>query len=340
MGYEKVKPERPLSCKFSSFSIYEISGINADFDSAIVCSSVIRGHSYSMAIGKSPNEISRAIVNDDFSPDEQAWREQNATSGLFFAISIGPTTIHTIVAGHVKQGPDEGLTTIDSFSDAKSELRGIEQLILPRALSAALTVYRKSFDTFNIREIFSTFFGETDSGQRLHDLRFSARGTLDVRRNATEQQIRDGLAEIVAMAPAIDARTSVFFSLGLKEGDETKRFLYFFLSLEININTAFRSYRATVTAPKSLDQIRHCTRLSRTASLHDPRKKVDWIDLTSRLTYLAIHKWKALGDDDIDEFKILKGWRNDIAHGDLTEAPVGAALRAELLAVKFIRLPQ
>lgn len=339
MGYEMITPERPLAACFTSFSIYEVAGIIINDDSARQATSSICGHSYSIAIGKSINAVCRAIANDDFTPDEPGWCEQNGVKGPFLALSIGPTVMHSIEEGHVKVGSEGDLVTIDSFRAAKNELRGLEQIISAPVLAAAIAVFRVNFDSFNLRQIFSTFVGRTDSGRKLEDLRFSMTGTLEVRRTVSEKDILDGLNGIATVAPSIESRTSMFFTLGFKESDETKRFLYFFLSLEININTAFKHYRGVARGPKTLNEIRHCARLARTAASYDHRQKVDWRDLTARLTYLIIHRWNALGDGDLDEFKMLKSFRNDIAHGDLTEAPAGAARRAEMLAVKFVTLP-
>ncbi|MCA6215066.1 hypothetical protein KGA65_00780 [Ideonella sp. B7] len=132
---------------------------------------------------------------------------------------------------------------------------------------------------------------------------------------------------------SLNAKAARFFALGLAEKDQLKRFLYFFLTLEVETHAVY-------------GRIDHASKLSKLLSencAHGPATKkllqtqVDSLkNLYDRFVWCATCIWSELDETDISQFKLLKGARDDIAHGTTAEPPVGFARQAELLARKVL----
>ena len=133
----------------------------------------------------------------------------------------------------------------------------------------------------------------------------------------------------------LDKRAASYFSLGISESDQLKKFLYFFLSLEVETHAVFRRVdhvaktRALVTRGDS------GAPLTSTINLLT-RDISSWDNLFDRFAWCANCAWIHLLDDDVALFKQLKEARDAIAHGRASEPPAGYARLAELLAHKVL----
>ncbi len=126
---------------------------------------------------------------------------------------------------------------------------------------------------------------------------------------------------------------SRLFSLGLGEEDEFKKFLYFFLALEIETHAVF----GRIDHPTALNELFRGAARTRESTLLLLQRQADQLrNLYDRFVWCAASVWKNLRDEDVAQFKSLKQARDDIAHGTISEPPQGFARQAEQLAHKVL----
>lgn len=130
-----------------------------------------------------------------------------------------------------------------------------------------------------------------------------------------------------------NAKVSRFYALGVAEEDQLKRFLYFFLALEVETHAAYGRIDHSAELSKLLNgDIAH----GHSATQFLQAQVGSLRNLYDRFIWCATCVWSQLNDTDIYQFKLLKGARDDIAHGSASEPPVGFSLQAQLLAHKVL----
>lgn len=121
----------------------------------------------------------------------------------------------------------------------------------------------------------------------------------------------------------------------LSHRDLLKKFLYFFLAIEIETHATFKridhvaNLSTLITAP---DRV-----AASTQDFFDGQRQ-RWINLRDRFLWCVLCVWTHLSDADVEEFGRLKSVRDDIAHGSIATPPHSAVIGAEQLAAK-LQLP-
>lgn len=187
---------------------------------------------------------------------------------------------------------------------------------------------------FRLRSVDAAFFGVTPEGITVHDLQITASGYGIFSIPASAETVQTGLAGVVAQAPKLNAKVASFFKLGTFEEDALKRFLYFFLALEVKTHATFGA----------LDHRARLDSLLPTASLIDQstgallQRHTDNIrNLRDRFVCCAFCAWASVTEDDVTEFKRLKDIRDSIAHGSIDAPPWEAVRSIEALTIKVLR---
>lgn len=223
--------------------------------------------------------------------------------------------------------------TFDAFALAKSQLLAFESMALPSVVSAAV-VALSIFDRpqVRIRNVDRAVCGLTLDGKSLHDFRISVNATLTDSRATTNDELRRSFGEARKIASTIDPKVANFFQLALGEQDSLKKFLYFFLSIEVSTHRTFKKIRhsehlTSLNAPDARIQ------LASVSFFGDSKKS--WTSLRDRFLWCAHCVWTDLIQSDVSEFARLKRIRDGIAHGDITTPSGGDVLAVEKLAIKL-----
>ena len=328
MGFREISEGAPIEAKFQSIHVFSVQGIVVDDGTVEVLHPLINDVRCSLVLGNSPNELSRALAGDDFAEDEAAWSKQHGAQPPYLMVLLGPTAVHTCSVGHVKEH-ESGLLTYDAFPLAKSELRAAADAALPSLVTAVACTLSKPDHPVKVKKIDHTVFGLTTSGVTLHDLRFEMKGSLFVSRRLAPGALASELGRSASLAAALDPRVSRFYYLALEETDALKRFLYFFLSIEVETHAVFSKldHAAHLSAMLVADAPQRSTSLSFLAG-----QRERWTSLKDRFLWCAICRWTHLSESDVREFGWLKRVRDNIAHGSLTTPPGDAVASVERLA--------
>jgi hypothetical protein len=335
MGYRELIHKGSLNASFVSVTAYEARGITLPAGFAGANQARVAGADYRMALSMSVNAACQSIIGDDFTESEAEWCKEFKSTGPFVLIAVGPTDFIACEAGRMMRLPDGSITTYDSFPGMRQTLKSLEDRVLPTVV-ATLTLALNEPDRYvKLRKLSRASAGRTPDGTTIHDLRIDVHAELSVSRPIDEMRAIQILGISAERAPRLHQRAAKYFALGTAEDDQLKKFLYFFLSLEVETHAVFGRIDHPVKVRGQVLRDGASAPRPSTADLitRDIRR---WSNLFDRFVWCATCVWTNLVDDDISLFKDLKHARDAIAHGEESEPPAGFARKAELLAHKVL----
>ena len=335
MGFREFVDSGEIAASFMSVTVYEARGIKLPDDFSEARQARVAGADYRVALSTSVNAGCQCLIGDDFVESESDWLQTTKPVGPFILIAVGPTDFFKCEAGRMMRTPDGSIATYDSFRGLKEALKSLEDRVLPPVV-AALTLTLNGPERYvALRKLSRQSAGRTSEGTTVHDIRIEMRGELIVSRGFDDVRARDALNCSVERAPRLDPRAAKYFALGASEEDQLKRFLFFFLALEVETHAVFgRINHISVLHDKVLRDKGDAPRSSTVDLIARDIRKLE--NLFDRFAWCAACSWPSLSDDDIRLFKELKSARDAIAHGRSTEPPAGFALQAELLAHRVL----
>lgn len=334
MGFRPFSDGESVAASFVSLSVYEIRGIAPQSPAPLVNAGTVAGVNFSIGIGAALNDTCHAVTGDAYVDDENTWTKEKGTNGPFLLVQIGPTPTYTVTTGQIKTESDGSLTTYESFPTLRSDLAALEAAALPRLVTSLSCSLAPPDQYLELRKLDRVSVGRTDIGQTVHDLRILVSGKGYVSRATVPEVLVAGLQDTAALAPRINIKAARFFTLGMAEDDNLKKFLYFFLALEVETHAVF----GRIDHVRALQQLVDPASTPLPSTLALLKKQTDQIhNLFDRFVWNAACAWSGITEADVQQFKQLKNARDDIAHGTLTEPPGGYANLAQQLARKVLR---
>lgn len=334
MGFCRLVEADEISASFTSVTVYEARGVALAPGITEVSRGQAAGVDYRLAASASVNEACMALSADVYTDNEEDWKKKRKLVGPFVLVQLGPTDECRCISGRGKIEEDGSITTYDCFPSGRAELAGLEFRALPPIVSALTCVLNEEAYYVALRKIERVSVGGTTAGVVVHDSRMESRAELYTAYNLANPQLAEKLDLAKSLTSALNPKASRFFALGLAEEDQLKRFLYFFLALEVETHAVFGRIDHAVAIEKLLNGAPvHgestakllMTQVNELRNLHD------------RFVWCASCAWPKLDESDLVQFKALKKARDDIAHGSASEPPLGFARQAELLAHKVLR---
>lgn len=333
MGLRPFNEGETISASFTSTFVYEARGITLQAGSVQVASGIIADVSYRVAAGAKLNQTSLALCNDNYAESEEEWAKEKKCSGPYVLIEFGPTRPYCISSGQVKQEADGSLTTYESFPELRRDLDLFEAKALAPVLTSLSCRLGDPGRSVELARLDRASAGLTSSGHRIHDFRivFSGRGY--VSQSLSSDDLTANLEAATGLAARLNVKAARHYALGMGEEDELKKFLYFFLALEIQTHAAFGRIdhsQAVSTALKPDWQPDSAAALLQ-------RQTEQLRGLFDRFVWCAATTWADIDEADISTFKSLKEARDNIAHGAISEPPAGYAGLAQRLSRKVLR---
>jgi hypothetical protein len=330
-GLQPLSSGHRLTAVFHSLHIYEVRGFTLEAPSLEPISGSVAGFAYALSVGSSVNAICRRIVQDNYADSEEEWQKEHKCTPPYLIVHFGPTAEHESIGAHAK-GEGRTITTYDSFPVARAELKEIQDKVLPSLLSALACRFSSNDKPIRFVPTDHTFFGITPDSRTVLDFRLLVSASGYVSSKLEPTQIEGRLAAGVNLASAMNPKVARFFHLALDEDDPLKKFLYFFLAIEIETHATFK-------------RIDHATNLSALINAPDrvavstqdffDGQRERWVNLHDRFVWCVLCVWTHLCDADVEEFRRLKKCRDDIAHGSIATPPHSAVAEAEKLAAKL-----
>lgn len=333
MGFQQLSEGQVIVATFTSITVFEARGIVLDPAVVETAHGSCAGTQYNIAVASSVNAACQELLSDVYVDDEEQWRKDRKCSGPFVLVSVGPTEECTCETGWHKVETNGSITTYDAFPALSGVLSRREDLILPRVRSALSCVMNEGDLSVALQRIERSSSGVTKQGITIHNLRLESHVQGYVSRRLDQAVLRERLAESMRLACTLNPKASGLFALGLGEADEFKKFMYFFLALEIETHAIFGKIDQTASLQQLLSDS-EVTKESTFRLLEQQAKQLR--NLFDRFVWCATFAWSNVTDADVDQFRSLKQARDDIAHGTISQPPVGYADLAERLAHKVL----
>lgn len=330
MGFHLLSEPDSISARFHCLHVYKIQGFTLDGVTLHPQSGVIDNRSFQLAVGTSVNAICRLLVNDDLVENEQEWQTQAKCIPPYLVVHFGPSEDH-VFAG--TRGDVDGpiIQTYDGFRVARTEMDAWGAAVLPSLLTGFVSGFSAQVQRVKISTIHRVFYGLTNDGRTLSDTRLTGSGHAYGSIHLDSEQISTNLAEAINIAGRIKRKVARFFHLAMQEDDPLKRFLFYFLAVEIQTHETFKS----MGLPR--DSLLGSPPERATASaqflVEPPRES--WKSVQDRFIWCVLSEWHHLTDADVEVFRRLKGVRDKIAHGSLSEPPAEAVIDVEKLAARL-----
>jgi hypothetical protein len=333
MGFREVVAQGELVASFMSVTVYEARGIVVPEGFSEAMQAKVAGADYRIAIAQSVNAGCQTLIGDDFDESETEWRKRVKSNGPYVLIGVGPTEFFECNAGRLMRHHDSTLTTYDSFPQVRETLRSLEQRVIPPVLAAMTCALNEPDRYVSLKKLERGSSGRCQNGTQIHDIRMDIKADVYVSRPLDQVTLLGKLTDATTKASVLNQRAVKFFSLGVGEDDQLKRFLYFFLALEIETHAVFGHIDHEAQTTTFLSE--EISRSTSTVKLIKTQVK-SLGNLFDRFVWCAACVWTDLSEEDVTLFKELKGARDDIAHGRASEPPVGFARSAEIIAHKVL----
>lgn len=319
MGFREVVAQGAIVASFMSVTVYEARGITLPEGFAEALKARVAGSDYRIAIAHSVNAGCQVLTGDDFDESEPEWRKRVKSNGPFALIAVGPTDFVECSAGRLMRHEDGSITTYDSFPHLRDALRALEERVIPPVLAATTCALNEPDRYVALRKLERASSARCSDGTPLHDIRIDVKAEAYVSRSLDDITLSNRLSDVVKRAPKLNQRAARFFTLGVGEDDQLKRFLYFFLALEVETHAVFGriDHQAQTTQLLSGTASPAATTLSLVGS-----QVAALTNLFDRFVWCAACTWTDLTEADIALFKELKTARDAIAHGRASEPPL------------------
>jgi hypothetical protein len=240
MGFHLLSEPESIAAKFHCLHVYKIQGFTLDEAALPPQSGVIANRSFQLVIGTSVNAICRMLVNEDFVDNEQEWQTQAQCIPPYLVVHFGPSEEH-LFAG--TRGDVDGpiIQTYDGFRGARTEMDAWGAEVLPSLLTGFVSSFSVQNQPLKILPIDRAFYGVASDGRTLSDTRFTGSGYAYGSIHLDSEQGLRNLADAVNAAGRINKKVARFFHLAMHEDDPLKRFLFFFLAVEIQTHATYKS---------------------------------------------------------------------------------------------------
>jgi hypothetical protein len=329
MGF---RDEVAIEATFHSVNVYSLSGVECSPSTLEhTAGRTMNGNSYQIAIGFSVNEICKKLLGDTLVEDETKWAEERRCSSPYLLVEAA-----TSPAKRIGRAKDEAasITTYDMFSAEKAALSKVEEDVLPRAVTAVSKLLQTAADRCVATHITREVFGLTSSSRPVHDIRFSLSATASTSRHVSEETIRLVVEEAPQLGNQLDPKVATFLRLAKEEHDPLRRFLFFFLAVEIETHRTFAAIDHPSKASGVLDSSLPNYEIAASFLQGQPERLKN---LKDRFIWCAMFAWPGMTTADIEGFAQLKSVRDRLSHGEITTPPPDAVASIETLALKLQR---
>jgi hypothetical protein len=336
MGFTTVVPKDDLTARFHSVVVFKIQGLQiAD----LLCehrSQSLSGVECEIALVNAVHVGLERVIGADWGkldlnipefPDDNC---PFGVVGMCFSEYVGCDE------GRRNDRFTDLLYLNKCFSSHLKQVRSASERVLPQVIAGLVAALSDASAHIGIGETFELNYGRTIDGQFVIDIDPEFKFSAHTVRRVEVSKINTRLDAALAYMRRLRPKSTRLFLNALTEKDDLKRFLYFFFSIEVEINDKFKSINPEVVLNSLLSASVPGSSAEAAASVlaRDIEKRLS--TLSDKFIWCANSVWPHIDSESIDRFKRLKKLRDDISHGNIVELPFGAAVEAETLARKII----
>jgi hypothetical protein len=315
LGYSMLDTSVSIEGIFYIVHLYSIRGLIAPGEVLVSRLQSEGKTGIAFGIGKDYNELAKQLTGFALAEDGERWKEYIINQQPFLLLQIGPTKLHKAKCGHYNKTDGQIIYERKMFEPAHREIMTKSEKLTHKLLSAISCSISPSHELY-LDHLNTSCFGKTESGDALVQLP-ELYGLVESIVGMKSETLQNALDAAAFSTDSISSKSAYFLSLGVTESDIVKRFLFFFLSIESEINRIFKCitastftevFRSTLDRPTS-DLV---CKLITGRNNNDLLVKFFWC-MKTVLPQLCF--------DDLSAFKDIKKIRDGIAHGTFQKLP-------------------
>lgn len=333
MGLNRYSPKKAIDAFYFRIELFRIEGLSVKTSVVRPAYCVIGGVNVHIAIGASANALAQCLGRDNFVENEDELLKEYKSPGPYCMILVGPSNVLQHHFEYCKEDTKE-IIVYDELRTMSSVLDIVKKRIVPNILASLSITFNSGDHYVKFHPVTRVLYGETLDGKIIKPFSVTGSATLSVNRDMDESEIAETLVCTASYAVNINDKTADFFALALSETDALKRFLYFYMSIEIEIHRTFKKsdhkehLARIITYPDIIK-----TNLERLFGEH----RNTWTNPLERFVWCSICAWKGMEDADVDAFKRVKKTRDEISHGERSIPQPSIVKDVEILARKIHR---
>ena len=241
MGFEEMPPGQVIEARFHLAHIYHIKGVSIEKDAELCIQDVqYNDVKFSIAIGNSLNSLMRALADDDMVEDERKWEKDKKTGPPYALVLVGPTETYSS-NGKYWQEKEGAIITYSCFLEAKFELKQKMEKLLTVLLPAISVRFFHSEYPSVLQLVWKTAFGTTRDGRNVQDIHSSGSASVSFNKKVTVEEIDSIFKKTLDGLDKVSVRAAKYFYMGLCETDNLKKFLFYFLSIEVYTHETYKA---------------------------------------------------------------------------------------------------
>lgn len=340
MGFQPFDENNEIEAKFHSLNVYEVRGIN-NANEFLNDPNPLKEVTpeVSISIGASLNDLCKSLTGDKWVENEEEWRKEKKTTPPYLMVLTSLPETTTCRSGFLKKDQDR-LLTYNCFPEEKKKITLLEKERTYPVVTALSAVLSNNEHIVTFHPIEREVYGITKDGKQITDFLMTGHGEITTQKNFESFEISSGFQEAFKIGSRLHYKVGYFFDLAMREKDDLKKFLFYFLVLEVHTQQTFKklnqstSYKSIIKLPEHV-----AVEGSQLLEVYQKEEKEfvqDAKNLVHRLIWCSILFWTDVNDKDVQQFRELKKIRDKIFHGeeiDLTTLPIN---QARHLALKMI----
>ncbi len=332
MGFVQIPNGTKIEARFKSLNIYEIRGIVLNNKLPFLPGNIKQETDVlSVSIGDSVNAVCQALIGDVFTEDENKWRQNNKTNPPYLLVLTTVPESVSCNSGYWKH-EDGKIFTYDCFTNAREALKKFEKervATFVTSLSAGLSATGHPVAFIPIER---EAFGITMDNKTLHDFRDIGTGELTVSTAITTDILTSGIEAAFSACLELHPNVGYFFDLATREKDVLKKFLYYYLVIEIHTHNEFKKIDYSL----SFENLKVSERIGSSAVQFFVTYQ-EAKNLSQRFIWCLLLRWVEVSEKDFIQFREIKGFRDHIYHGEEVPERTLPVNQARQLALKILR---
>lgn len=187
----------------------------------------------------SVNSAAQMAVGHNFTENEAEWQSEKKCTPPYLVIHFGPTREYTATPRHMKKS-QENIVTYNAFAREKKSLHSGTESTLHSLVSSTLCSIHNNPYHCEIHKVDSCTFGITDDNMILSDVSISANMLGYQSHEISPTTSKQLLDNAMCIHKETDSSCLNFIYMAEQETDNIKKFLYFWLAIEIYTNSTFK----------------------------------------------------------------------------------------------------
>lgn len=333
MGFTRIPKDQSIEAQFKSINVYQVKGLGLDESSSEWPELLKRkSKNFMFSFGKCVNKICLCLLDDNYVDDvDKLIKETNSQPPYLIVVTWLENSYNCNEGWWKDEG--ESIRTYNCFPDARAELRKKEEGLIRPLISSLMVSLSSQTHEVTIAPIHRTVYADTNKNKQLYDFSSNVTAELSISYSIHKEEFGKKIDESLKKLDSRHPKIGVFYYLASLEKDRLKKFIYYFLVLEVLTHQTFK----TLKYADKIDELNNIpARIKGEFHQFMENQQKEAKNLSQRFIWCSLLAWHELKDSDIAQFKRIKKFRDSIYHGEDIEEKLLPVEDAKNLSIKLL----